>query len=142
MSKDEYHVVERYYPDEDVWVTIPTQAKARILIISDPLEIKPLDDTPATPNVFEPFRTVINFQVEEEDGTVVHRFSPPIILRVAFTDEDLAQVGEGKEFGMAFWDGSRWVPFTKEKHHFQLHSRFAVAVIRDWGDPSVSLGRR
>jgi hypothetical protein len=142
MSKGESHVTERYFPSEDVWVTVPTQARARTLVISESLGIKPLADTPATPNVFEPIRTVINFEVREEDGTVVHRLSPPMILRVAFTEQDLEQVGEGNELGMAFWDGSRWVPFTKEEHHFQLHSRFAVAVIREWGDPSVGLGRR
>lgn len=121
-------------------VTIPHQVVARPLRIGDPQDFP--TNTPPTPGVFEPTRCVINFQVTEDDGsTVVHHFAPPMVLRVEITEAEFEQVAEGHELKLGFWDETRWVPFTKEKHHFTLHSHFAIALIRHWGDPCVSWGR-
>jgi hypothetical protein len=92
--------------------------------------------------VFELTRPVINFHVAEDDGTtLVHRFSPPMVLRVGITQAELDLVAEGDELKLAYWDGSRWVVFTKEEHQFELHSEWAIALIRHWGDPGVGWGR-
>jgi hypothetical protein len=92
--------------------------------------------------VFEKTRAVINFHVTEDDGcTIVDRFNPPLVLRVEITETELQQIEAGVDLKLAFWEGSRWVLFTKEKHHFQLHSDFALALIQHWGDPGVAWGR-
>jgi hypothetical protein len=140
MEPSQSHTVERHFEEEKVWVTVPMQANARALLISDPLEFP--EDTPATPGVFELTRPVINFQVTEDDeSTLVHNFSPPMVLRVQITEAEFLQVAAGYELKLGFWDGTRWVPFTKEKHHFELHAHFAIALIRHWGDPGVGWGR-
>lgn len=134
------HTVDRYYEEEKVLVTIPTQARPRPLLISDPLEFPA--DTEDTPGVFVLTRPVINFQVTEDDGsTVVHHFNPPLVLRVEITEAEKQQVAEGHDLKLAFWDGSRWALFTEEKHHFQIHSHFAFALIWHWGDPGLGWGR-
>lgn len=137
---DTSHTVERYFENEKVRVTIPHQAVARPLIISDPMEFPP--DPPPTPGVFIKTQWAINFQVTEDDGsTIVHRFNPPLVLRVDIPPEEIERALAGEDLKLAFWEGSRWLPFTKEKHHFQLHSEFAIALIRHWGDPPVAWGR-
>jgi hypothetical protein len=134
------YTVERYFAAEGVLVTIPNQAVARALLISDP-QAWPAD-AEDTPGVFELTRPVINFHVTENDGsTIVHHFNPPLVLRVEITEAELEQVAAGHDLKLGFWDGSRWVLFTKEKHHFQIHSQFALALIRHWGDPGVGWGR-
>jgi hypothetical protein len=133
--------VEKHFEDKGVWVVVPTQARARPLRIVE-LDDSDLADMPATPNVFGPDRVVISFQVEEEgNGCPVDGFSPPMVLMVEFAEQDLDLVKQGHELKLAFWDGSRWVVFTKEKHQLEMHSRFAIALIRHWGDPTVGAGR-
>jgi hypothetical protein len=134
------HAVEKQfeYGGMKVWVTVPTQADPRPLAIvaSEP------EAWPETPTVFQPVELVINFEVregpEESPGSVVHYFSPPLLLRVEIPPGLEPEVR--RKLKLAFWRDNRWVPFTKEKHHFQMHSHFATAVIQDWGDPTVAWG--
>jgi hypothetical protein len=132
---------EEYWDDLQVAVIVPTQAVAGQLSIVR-LDLPNPDKVPPTPNTFIPTRLVVNFEVRKaDDQTLVQQFSPPMVLRVGFNEEELAAAAEGQELKLAFWDGSRWVVFTKEKHHLELHSTFAIALIRHWGDPTMAVGR-
>lgn len=135
-----YLAVETYFEEENVVVTVPTQAVRRVLSIvlldPDPNEL------PATPNVFEPTRRVINFEVRESDGeALVQKFSPPMVLQVGIGEDELGLVAAGYELKLAYWDGSRWVVFTKEEHQLEFHSDFAIVLVRHWGDATVGWGR-
>jgi hypothetical protein len=138
---DQSYTEERYFDTEKVRVIVPHQVVARPLLISDPMDFPP--DPPNTPGVFIKTVWAINFQVTEDDGegTIVHRFNPPLVLRVEIPPSEIARALAGEDLKLAFWEGSRWLPFTKEKHHFQIHSDFALALIRHWGDPPVAWGR-
>lgn len=139
-SGEVYRAVEALWKDVGVVVTVPTQAIPRSLSIVR-LELPKPEEVPATPNEFIPTRLVVNFQVEEEDGSVVQQFSPPMVLRLEFSDRELAAAADGQELKLGVWNGTRWVVFTKKKHQLEMHSRFAIALIRHWGDATMGVGR-
>ena len=138
MGDDWKEFIDEVYDDVGVWVTVPRQENGRLLRIQRD-EIPDEAETPETPTVFKPIDRRINFQVVGDDGCPVQRFSPPMVLRVRITPaaQELAQSGR---LQLAFWDGVKWVPFTKRKHLFHLTSKHGIAVIRDWGDPTVAWG--
>jgi hypothetical protein len=131
--------IDEAYEDVGVWVTVPRQEDGKLLKIQrDPLPDE--GETPETPTVFNPIDRRINFQVVGEDGYPVQRFSPPMVLRVGITQAARDRATQSGQLRLAFWDGAKWVPFTKRKHFFHLTSKYGIAVIRDWGDPAVAWG--
>jgi hypothetical protein len=136
--------INHHFVDEDVWVTVPPQESEHELLLESP-ELNG-DDMPETPTVFTPSDIRINFQVREREegdgsGSLVQKFSPPMVLRVGITDlAKQAAQSKNRRLQLAFWDGSEWVPFTREKHLFRLTPKYGIAVIRDWGDPPVAWG--
>jgi hypothetical protein len=130
---------ERHFELEggDVWVTVPAQDSGGALEIQQITELPP--GMRGTPTVFEPCDIRINFQVLK-GGSPVQKFSPPMVLRVAITDQARARAADTGRLRLAYWDGSEWVLFTKRKHLFHLTPEYGIAVIRDWGDPAVAWG--
>ena len=132
-----YHI-EHNFGDE-VWVTVPTQVSGRELALktgtipSDILDKK-------VPYGFEPIHPVINFQVDDSSGEVMY-FVPPMILRVKVPDEWQVSPKAGLQLKLAYWNGTKWTVFTKRKHQFHLGPEYAIAVIRQWGDPTVAWGQ-
>lgn len=129
----------------DVRVTVPTQrkkAKVEKLTKDTSLEQRELAG-------FKPIRVVFNFQVVDEDNpqTILTEFDPKFELRVRYTPADSrAAQAVNKPLALAYWDGSTWVKFTREKHEFRLEpdaqgsGGFGVAMIGSWGDPNIVWG--
>jgi hypothetical protein len=139
MGNDWKEFIDEVYEDVGVWVTVPRQEKGQLLQIQR-LELPDEAETPETPTVFKPIDRLINFQVVGQDGRPVQRFSPPMVLRVRITEAARNWAAQSGQLRLAFWDGVKWVPFTKRKHLFHLTSDHGLAVIRDWGDPAVAWG--
>lgn len=133
------------YETKGVRITLPAQKKKAKV---DKLSMASLAEMPGTPGGFRPGRVVINFQVVDEDdpSTVLTVFDPKFELRIRYTPADLKRAQEaGRSLELAFWDGARWVSFTREKHDFRLEpdaqgGGFGVAMIGHWGDPNVAWG--
>lgn len=133
---------------EGVVVKIPEHAR-RIRAVSLPVDR--LDRMPAAPGGFQPSRVVVNIALEDEDrpGKYLEVIDPPFELRVRYTRGDLESAKKaGGELRLAFWDGSQWVVFTAEKHHFELQPSgnedgggYGVVLLSRWGDPNVSWGK-
>jgi hypothetical protein len=77
----------------------------------------------------------------------VQNFDPPIEVRIYYTDSDVNYAGSKKRIKMAFWDGNMWIPFTA-KHQFHIFeypyknwAGFGIAIIREWIDPPIALGK-
>ena len=73
------------------------------------------------------------------------------LLKMAYSAEDLksAQAKKLDNPVFGFWDGSRWVRFTAEKHHltYEPHSHptdeeagYASVQLTAWSDPSIANG--
>ena len=136
------------WPEEGVSVVVPEQ-KSGVKVRKDKLKLPPLRDMPGNPD-FKPGRVVINFELVDDDapGTVLAEFDPPFELRVRYTHADLNRARKvGRPLTLAFWDGKTWVPFTREKHGFELRpdakpdaGGVGYALISRWGDPAVGWG--
>ena len=93
-------------------------------------------------------RLVINFEVVEgKTGEMLSHFDPSIELHVEYTSEDFAEAQEaGGGLVLGFWDDTRWVAFTEEKHGFELwpdeppETGVGVAWISSWGDRRIGWG--
>jgi hypothetical protein len=94
---------------------------------------------------------VINFAVvdEEQPDIEVTEFDPPIEIEVRYTEADRKHAEkEGQPLSLAFWNGTVWERFTKEKHQFTLQPHdaprrggIATLVLRTWSDPPIGWGR-
>lgn len=135
------------FTEVGVTVTVPAQ---RVTVKVVKLPIGTLADRPGVPGGFQPGRQVINFELVDEKApdTFLTEFDPPFQLRVQYTKPDLDRAADtGRPLALAFWDGSQWVVFTREKHQFELHPNtvpetggYATVEISKWGDPPVAWG--
>lgn len=135
------------FADEGAAVIVPEQAK-KLRVVKRPLG--KLEDMKSKTGRFKPWRVVFNFEMEDEDnpGTFVHEFEAPLELRIRYTPADKKKAEEaGQPLRLGFWDGSDWVVFTGEKHHFeQVEDKGApsagelVVQLSRWSDPPIGLG--
>ena len=139
---------KRDFSEEGAAVRVLEQ-KVKKKIKIERLSRDPLDKMKPKPGGFKPGRVVLNFQVVDEDepSKVLTTFDPPFELRVRYTDADLQRAQDaGKPLELAFWNGSEWITFTKEKHQFKLEpdgrgsGGEGVAMISHWGDPNIAWG--
>jgi hypothetical protein len=136
------------WPEEGVSVHVPQQ-KSNVRVKKVKLSLGPLRDMPGGPD-FRPGRLVINFELVDDAAPekVLTEFDPPFELRVRYKKADLDRAASaGRPLTLAFWDGDAWVPFTREKHGFELQpdakpdkGGIGFARISRWGDPAIGWG--
>lgn len=144
-------IVEEF-PDKHVHITVPWQGYAvKVLRLPYP----PLSEMPPIEVAGQPWprRVLLNVVVAREDDpdALVTQFNPPLTLKAAYSTEDLERA---KEFRLdypvfGFWDGCKWVLFTKEKHGLSYEpsldptaeiAGYARVELAAWNDPSIAQG--
>ncbi len=138
---------EKRFPDKGVTVTVPWQGRTVDVVR---LPLLPLEKLTSDTDEFKPKRLVMNFEVVDakDTDTVVTDFEPPFELRVDIPEEYLAGIKHNYDaIEMGFWDGCRWIKFTREKHQFQMRPNdppgtgaVAIAMISNWADPPCGYG--
>ena len=139
--------VEKRFPDKGVKVTVPWQGRAVDVVR---LPLLPLEKMASDTDEFKPKRLVMNFEVVDAKDTdsLVTDFKPPFELRVDIPEEYLLGIKHNYDaIEMGFWDGCRWIKFTREKHQFQVRPNdppgtgaVATAMISNWADPAFGYG--
>ncbi len=140
------------FPDKQVHVTVPWQGYA-VKVLR--LPYAPLSETPVIEVAGRPWPHAILLNVvvaryDDQDALVTH-FNPPFTLRMAYSAEDLERAKQAAlEFPVfGFWDGCRWVLFTKEKHNLSYEPNptptpeiagHAMVELAAWIDPSIGHG--
>jgi hypothetical protein len=134
--------------DGDVVVDVPEVAGKKLRPVK--LDIGPVDMDPKTGD-FKPIRVVANIALEDEanPGKYLTELGESVEIQVRYRPDDMkAARKDNKPLALGFWDGQRWIRFTREKHNFELRpdsavedSGFGVIVINRWGDPPTSWGR-
>jgi hypothetical protein len=104
-----------------------------------------LATTPKGITGFTPIRQVINLGFVNADKSPVTSFSPAFNLRIRYTKDDLAMVGEPGQLKLAYYAGGKWTvlactpepdnPDDAYSEGFLLVSRAAWPA-----DPPVALG--
>jgi hypothetical protein len=144
--------VEEEFADKHVQVTLPWQGyAARVLRLPYP----PLDEMPPIEVGGQPWprSVLLNVVVARQDNpdALVTQFNPPLVLKMAYSTEDLERAKEFKldypVFG--FWDGCQWVLFTREKHNLSYEpspdptleiAGYASVELAAWNDPAIAKG--
>ncbi len=139
--------IEKRFPDKGVTVTVPWQGRAVDIVR---LPLLPLEKLASDTDEFKPKRLVMNFEVVDAKHTdsIITDFEPPFELRVELPEDYLAGIKHNYDaIEMGFWDGCRWIEFTKEKHQFTVRPNdppgsgaVATAMISNWADPPFGLG--
>ena len=140
------------FPDKHVHVSVPWQGYA-VNVVRIPFP--PLSELPQIEVAGRPWPHlgVLNVVVARHDNpdALVTQFDPRLTLRLAYSAEDL---GRAKEAGLnypvfGFWDGCRWVLFTKEKHRLSYEDNpnptaeiagYATVELAAWSDPYIGRG--
>ena len=144
--------VDEEYPDKHVHVTVPWQGYA-VKVLRIPYA--PLSEMPPIEVAGRPWphRVLLNVVVARYDDpdALVTQFNPPFTLRMAYSAEDLdrAKQADLQYPVYGFWDGCRWVLFTKEKHNLSYEpspnpttevAGYAIVTLAAWNDPSIGHG--
>jgi len=102
-----------------------------------------------TPRGFKPLKPIINLKIVDvkNPGTVVTKFSPAIVIRVRYYQQDLDDAERaGGMLALGFWDGKRWRRFGKKrKSPLRGWSKknkkgWATVKVSGWPDPTIALG--
>jgi hypothetical protein len=122
-----------------VTVTVPWQGNA---ISIENLNLDPNEKVPSSPD-FTVIRQVINFEARNLDKSILKVFNPKMSIRVDYTAVDVEKVGgDPSRLRLGFWDGNRWVAFTKAKHDYQLTGDktggFASVSVATWDDRPIA----
>ena len=116
------------------------------------LPYPPLDEMKSDQDAFTPRRVLLNPAIvgAKNRELLISEFNPPIELRIAYTFVDLkfAQNQSLEHPQVGFWDGSKWVLFTVEKHDLRwVPARrgtkiagYAVVRLSNWSDPAIGMG--
>jgi hypothetical protein len=132
------------FANGDVIVSIPSTTAPRLKAVD--LGIGAVELHPASG--FQPIRVVTNVAIEEEGkpGVYLSSLGRTVKLKIKYRAADLKAAGS-KPLVLAFWDGSKWVPFTSAKHGFKLTAYadpakggYGMISIKKWGDPPISWG--
>ncbi len=140
------------FPDKHVQVTVPWQGYGiKVLRLPYP----PLSEMPPIEVAGQPWPrlVVLNVVVARQDDpdALVIAFNPALTLRMAYSLEDLQRAKEFKlEYPVfGFWDGCKWVLFTREKHALSYEpsqnptteiAGYAIVQLTAWNDPSIGKG--
>ena len=144
------------FPEEKSVVIVPWQGHAAIVHKAPSL---PMSKLASEHDDFTPSVLIINAEIVDarDERTILTDFDPPIEIQVKFPDTVIANARKRASqtksapsnddvlaaLQLGFWDGSRWVLFTKEKHNFRLLTTggiVGVVTLKKWGDPPVGAG--
>jgi hypothetical protein len=132
------------FTDEKVTIVIPDHGGRRVGVRK--LSMPALSSLPAQSN-FRPFRLVINFEFFDLDqpDQVVTSFDPEVSIYISYDINDLYRASlVSRPLKLAFWNGTQWVPFTSQKHKFELVHPATGTVgsinITAWNDPPIGWG--
>jgi hypothetical protein len=147
------------FPVEGVRVKIPPQNSKKKMYPKSVPSV-PIDKLRSDQDhdEFTPARFVINVEIVDANNpmTIMTDFDPPIEIWVKCTEEDLTRLenakakyrqagdavdGKGEPVSqLGFWNGSRWVLFTK-KHNYKIMPDGSEYVkLSKWGDPPMAHG--
>ncbi|MCI0518992.1 MAG: hypothetical protein L0Z70_01900 [Chloroflexi bacterium] len=127
----------------DIVVTVPETPSGMLRAVK--LEDLGSPDMNPTSGDFEPNRVLANIVLESVSapGQYLTNLGQTVTMKVKYTAADKTAAGENP-LALAFWEGSRWVRFTAEKHKFALQplSAGGVATVEFsvWGDPAIAWG--
>lgn len=162
MCNDKDVIVD--FPKEGVRVKIPKQ-KSLQKMVARTVPSVPISKLSSNEDEFKPARFVINVEVVDANDpmTILTDFDPAFEIQVKYTSYDLKRLEQAKMayklaggtmggkgepvFQLGFWNGRRWVLFTKEKHNYRIVPNippdtggFEVVDISQWGDPLMAHG--
>jgi hypothetical protein len=145
------------FPEVFTTVVIPWQGRPAIAVRAPTV---PLDQMKGEGNEFTPAELVANIEVVDanDEHKVLTDFDPPLEFEFKFppsliknaralatrqqiaasSAEDLASV-----IKVGFWNGARWVLFTKEKHNYRIQGNDNTGYVgkvnlKKWGDPPIA----
>lgn len=145
------------FPEAFTTVVIPWQGRSAIAVRAPSV---PLEQMKGEGNDFTPSQLVINVEIVDanDQHTVLTDFDPPLELEFKFppsqiekarqlaaqqklassSADDLANV-----IKVGFWNGARWVLFTKAKHNFRVQGNDTNGYVgkvdlKKWGDPPIA----
>jgi hypothetical protein len=145
------------FPDAFTTIVMPWQGRA---VRAVRVPSVPLDQMKGEGNDFTPAELVINLEVVDakDEHVVLTDFDPPLELEFKFPPSLIKNARElaarqkinittGNDFAdvikVGFWDGKRWILFTKAKHNFRVQGNDTNGYVgkvdlRKWGDPPVA----
>jgi len=137
------------FSNDEVTVTVPTDKPKKLKAVK--LDDLGNPDMNPVSGDFKPIRVVANIVLEEEGkpGAYLTDLGQSVEIKVRYTKKDKDAVeAMNKQLALAFWDGSRWVPFV-EKHGFVLlpdtdpkKGGVGKVTISKWGDPPIGWGSK
>jgi hypothetical protein len=144
------------FPEAFTTVVIPWQGRPAMAVRAPSV---PLDQMKGEGNDFTPAELVINVEVVDanKEHIVLTDFDPPLELEFKFPPSliknarDLAARQQASiasaddlvsVIKMGFWNGARWVLFTKEKHNYRIQGNDNTGYVgkvnlKKWGDPPI-----
>jgi hypothetical protein len=145
------------FPEAFTTVVIPWQGRSAMAVRVPSV---PLDQMKGKDNDFTPAELVINVEVVDANDAhiVLTDFDPPLEIELKFpaslikNARELAarqkiSIDSADDFvaviKVGFWNGLRWVLFTKEKHNFRIQGNDTTGYVgkvdlRKWGDPPIA----
>jgi hypothetical protein len=145
------------FPDAFTTVVIPWQGRS---VMAVRVPSVPLDQMKGEGNDFTPAELVINVEVVDANNahTVLTDFDPPLEIEFKFPTSLIKNARElatrqkmnidsvddfASVIKVGFWNGLRWVLFTKEKHNFRIQGNDTTGYVgkvnlTKWGDPPIA----
>ncbi len=138
----------RIFKKGDVVVKIPNQkSMAPVDVKEIPL---PKKFPPPASIGFHPFRVVVGLEFFDptKANAVVAKFNPPIEISIRYTNQDKTYADNVcRELRLGYWDGTRWIRFTKTKNGFRLKRNkpsgtggWGKVKVKNWIDPAKAWG--
>jgi len=145
------------FPDAFTTVVVPWQGRP-VTVVRVPSV--PLDQMKGTNNDFEPKELVINVEVVDanKEHTIMTDFDPTLEIEFNFpktlidnarklaAQTDI-QINSANDFTsvikIGFWDGVRWVQFTRENHAYRIQGNESTGYVgkvnlKKWGAPPIA----
>lgn len=145
------------FPDAFTTVVVPWQGRP-VTVVRVPSV--PLDQMKGTNNDFEPKELVINVEVVDanKEHTIMTDFDPTLEIEFNFpktlidnarklaAQTDI-QINSANDFTsvikIGFWDGVRWVQFTRENHAYRIQGNESTGYVgkvnlTKWGAPPIA----
>ncbi len=145
------------FPEVFTTVVIPWQGRQAVAIRAPSVT---LDQMRGENNDFTPAELVANIEIVDanDQHTVLTDFDPPVELEFKFPPtliENARKLAASRELKaskaedflavikVGFWDGTRWVLFTPEKHNFRIQGSDTYGYVgkvdlKKWGDPPIA----
>jgi hypothetical protein len=136
--------------EEEITVKLPYQTALDTYLQAVNLPMSSsLEGLESKKDQFRPHRLVLNFEaVDPKDpNNYVSEFSPPMTLRVQYTNDDVTNAGGLNELKLGYWDEKNlyWVSFSENpKYNFEIDGDetggFVEVTVSSWGDRYIGYG--